>query len=164
MEHPPWMLRFTGAVKVHRVSPLSASRASQRQPGYPGKMIYTHVFSTSMFVYRRIYQNISKHIYIYTHTYLCVCVMAHNMAHNITIYVCYYIYLLYEYGSQLTIVVDSTLWTPHWAQCCPIGHGGPLSQSQSSFYDSGKANVLTSTRIITWNQWNRHGPGDQIQP
>ena len=83
-----------------------------------------------MFVYRRVYQNSSKHIYIYT--YICVCVI--------------WVWLTAHNSCRLHTVDSCGL-------CCPIGHGRSRRNN-----DSGKANVLTSTTIITWNQWNRHGP------
>ena len=54
--------------------------------------IYIYVIHTYMYIY--IYTYI-YHIWIYNNIHICVCVC-----------------LLDEYGSQLTIVVDSTVWTP----------------------------------------------------
>jgi len=55
----------------------------------PGKMIYTIFFHIDVCVQ----EGISKQFKTYIYIHISVCV-------------------LYEYGSQLTIVVDSTLWTP----------------------------------------------------
>ena len=113
----------------------TATRATRLQNSHrcwktlnPGKMIYTIFFHIDVCVQEGISKQFKTYIYIYI--YLCV-IWVWLTAHN----------------SCRLHTVDSC------GLCCPIGHGCSRRNN-----DSGKANVLTSTTIITWNQWNRHGP------
>ena len=62
-----------------------------------------------MFVERGGYIKTLQNIYIYNiYNYIYNYIYIYIIYNYIYIYLC----VLYEYGSQLTIVVDSTLWTP----------------------------------------------------
>ena len=83
-------------MKVHRVSPLSLSMASQRQPGQPGYKTHIDVGNPKpwendlhdFFPHRCLctggYIKTVQNIYIYIYTYICVCVGGPKMPNSAT--------------------------------------------------------------------------------